>query len=154
MIMNQSTTFDNISPMRPGCYFRDDGGKYVDTANDSIICAVQIEDICAVDEIDEIVKVPSLDWILIGRYDMAGSMNLCWDVDNAELWKGIKKLLSTAEKAGIPCGIPLGGPDAIERTVDSGGQLICLGRDTLYLQATADNALNIFKDKLKQKYKI
>ncbi len=143
-----------FGPMRPAGYWRD-GGKYAKQANDSIICAVQIEDINAVDEIDDIVETPGLDWILIGRYDMAGSMrlsdNLCNDVDNPQLWKGIKKILRTAEKAGIPCGCPLGGPDAIKRTVDAGGQLICLGRDTTYLQGAADNALKVFNDKLGNK---
>ena len=105
-----------FGPMRPGRYYRD-GGQYVREANESIICAIQIEDICAIDEIDEIVKVPNLDWILIGCFDLSGTMGIFCDVEHPDLVKAVEKILSTARKAGLTAGVSLGGPRALERTL-------------------------------------
>jgi len=132
-----------FGPTRPSGYLRD-GGAYARTANESVICAIQIEDICGADEIDEIVKVPGLDWILIGRYDMSGTMGIFGDVEHDDLWKAVRKILQAARKASISAGIPLGGPEEIERTVEAGSQLVCIGRDCIYLQSAADNALRAF----------
>lgn len=139
-----------FGPMRPGGYYRDKG-EYVRTANESIICGIQIENVCGANEIDDIVKIPGLDWIIIGPYDMSASMGIFCDVEHPDLWKAIKKISNAAKKAGIPFGVPLGGPDHIKRTLDAGSQLICIGRDSTYLQSSADNALKSFHETINKR---
>jgi len=134
-----------FGPMRPGRYFRD-CGEYVRTANDEIILAVQIENVSGAHDIDNIVKVPGIDWILIGRYDMSASVGEWCEVEHPDLWAAIKKIMQTANKAGVSAGIPLGGPNEIQRTLDAGSKLVFIGQDCSYLQTAADDALRQFKD--------
>ena len=55
-------------------------GKHFETYSEKqgqkILIAAQIENIEAVENIDEILKVDGLDAIIIGPYDLSGSMNL------------------------------------------------------------------------------
>lgn len=141
-----------FGPMRPSGYYRD-GGEYVRTANESIICGIQIENVCGANEIDDIVKIPGLDWILIGRYDMSGSMGIFCEVEHPDLWKAIKRISDVAKKAGIPFGVPLGCADTIQKTIAAGSQLICIGRDSIYLQSGADNALKAFHETINKRKK-
>ena len=137
-----------FGPARPGRYFRD-GGEYARTANESIICAIQIENVSGAHDIDNIVRVPGIDWILIGPYDMSATVGKWYDVEHPELWKAIKKIMDTAKNAGIPAGVPLGGPDAIQRMLDAGSKLVFIGVDCGYLQSAADDALRRFREIVK-----
>ncbi|MBI2843670.1 MAG: hypothetical protein HYX78_09750 [Armatimonadetes bacterium] len=139
-----------FGPMRPGGYYRD-GGEYVRTANDSIICAIQIENVCGAEDIDSIVKVPGIDWVLVGRYDMSASVGVFGDVEHPDLWKAALNILGTAKAAGIPTGIPLGGPDCLLRTIETGSQLVAIGQDCAYLQSGADGAVRAFYEAIRNK---
>ncbi len=131
-------------PRRASNYYRDED-EYVELANDAIICALQIEDITGADQIDEVVKIPGIDWILVGPNDMSPSTGRFLDLENPKLWQAIRKIFETAQAAGIPTGNPMGGVDCIEEALDSGCQLIVLGEDTLYLKEAVDNAVAVFR---------
>src|SRR3990172_11829405 len=127
-------------PMRPAGYYRDKG-EYVKTANDSIILAIQIENISGAHDIDNIVNVPGIDWILLGRYDMSATVGEWCNVEHPELWKAMKKIIDTANKSGVVAGLPLGGPESIERTIEFGSKIVFAGTDCSFMQSGADAAL-------------
>ena len=132
-----------FGPRRAGNYYRDQD-EYVNLANDSVICAIQIEDACGAEGIDEIVRVPGIDWILVGPCDMSGSTGQFLDLDNPELWQAIHKVFAAAKMAGIPTGNAFGGPDNIKRGLDLGCQLVVLGEDANYLKEALDYGLQVF----------
>jgi len=134
-----------FGPRRAGNYYKDQD-EYVKLANDSVICAIQIESVSGADQIDEIVCVPGIDWILVGIYDMSGSLGRFCDLDEPELWKAIRRIFSAAQAAKIPVGNAFSGVDNIKKSVDLGCQLIFLGEDTGFLKETADNALRAFQE--------
>ena len=137
-----------FGPTRPSAYYRD-GGEYARMANELIICAIQIENIRGVDEIDGIVKVPGVDWILIGPYDMTGTMGIMGQLDHPDLWAAIEKILATAKAAGVPAGVPTAGPDGIKRALAAGSQILPFGQDITFLRNAVDQALTFFKDCIK-----
>ena len=137
-----------FGPTRPSGYFRD-GGAYGRTANDSIICAIQIEDVRGADEIEQIVKVPGLDWIFIGPYDMSGTMGIFGQVEHEELWEVMRKILRGAKAAKIPAGIPAQNPDDIERMREAGNQLFTIGQDVAIVRAATDHVVKVFGEKMK-----
>ncbi len=137
-----------FGPRRAGNYYRDQD-EYVKLANDSVICVIQIEDVSAAEQIDEIVRVPEIDWIFVGIYDMSGRTEGFFDFNNPKLWKSIRNILDTAKTAGISIGNVLGGVDNIQKTLDLGCQLVVLGEDTIYLKVAADKALKVFREIIK-----
>jgi 2-keto-3-deoxy-L-rhamnonate aldolase RhmA len=128
-------------PRRAGNYYRDQS-EYVRNANQAVICAIQIEDIRAAQEIDEIVKVPGLDWVMVGPNDMSATTERVFDLTNPDLWQTIQKIFDTARQAGLPTGNAVTGVKNIQKAVDMGCQLIILGEDTRFLVEAVDSALN------------
>jgi len=134
-----------FGPRRVSNYCKD-LDDYTSCANDALICAIQIENVSAAAQIDEIVKLPGLDWVLLGPNDLSGSMGCFGDMTNPELWETIRKILETAQAAGLPTGNPLGNADTIRQTLELGCQLVTLGDDISYLQNGMNNALKLFND--------
>ena len=134
-----------FGPRRAGNYYRDQD-EYVRLADDSVICAVQIEDVSAAEQMDEITRVPGIDWIFVGPYDMSGSAGRLGDINGPETRQAIRKVFDASQAAGIPCGNALSGVENIEKVLASGCQLVVLGEDTAYLKEAVDNALKVFRE--------
>lgn len=132
-------------PTRPTDYYKDNG-KYVRTANESIICAIQIENVSGAHDIENIVKVPGIDWILLGRYDMSASVGNFCDVEHPDLRKAIKKIMDAANEAGVPAGgLPLGERPELTQ------KIVFVGTDFSFLQSAADSALKTFRETVRKK---
>ena len=141
-----------FGPRRAGNYYRNQD-EYAKLANDSVICAIQIEDVSGADKIDEIIRVPGIDWILVGPNDMSGTIGQFLNLDNPELWKAIRKIFNTANAAGVTTGNAFCGTENIQKQLDFGCQLVFLGEDTLYLKEAVDNAIKVFQDIVKRRCK-
>ena len=141
-----------FGPRRAGGYYRDQD-EYAKLANDSVICAIQIEDVSGADKIDEIIRIPGIDWILVGPCDMSGTVGQFLNLDNPELWKAIRRIFNTAHAAGITTGNALNGIENIEKQLDFGCQLVFLGEDTFYLKEAVDKDIKAFQDVLKNRSK-
>jgi len=134
-----------FGPRRAGNYYRSQK-EYVQSANDAIICAIQIENIGGVGQINEIVKVPGLDWVMVGPNDMSATTDRVFDLTNPDLWDAIQKIFTTAKLAGHATGNAYSGVQTIQKALDLGCQLIVLGEDTLFLKESVDNAVKTFRD--------
>lgn len=132
-----------FGPRRAGNYYRDQD-EYVSLANDSVICAIQIENVRGADRIDEIARVSGVDWIFVGPCDMSGTCGDFCDPDSPQVLDAIEKIFAAAKAAGIPAGNP-GGSDAIGKSLRWGCQLVVLGEDTGFLKAAVDDAAQSFK---------
>ncbi len=139
-----------FGPSRASNYYRDQD-EYTRRANDSVICAIQIEDISAAEQIDRIVAVPGIDWIFVGRYDMSGALGRLGDIDNQQIWNSVHKIFDVAHAAGIPTSNAVRGIENIEKTLSLGSQLVTLGEDTAYLKEAVGNAIKAFHDVIKRK---
>lgn len=134
-----------FGPRRAGNYYRDQA-EYVTNANQAVFCAIQIENINGAKEIEEIVKVPGLDWIMVGPNDMSATTDKVFDLNNPDLWEAIQKIFTTARLAGLATGNAVTGVDKIQRAIDMGCQLIVLGEDTRFLVEAVDTGLKSFHE--------
>ena len=73
-------------------------------------------------------------------------MPLCSYSQASFLFSQNVRILDAAKKAGIPAGVPIGGPDAKQRMVDAGSQLVVVGDDSVFIQSSADRALKEFQE--------
>jgi 4-hydroxy-2-oxoheptanedioate aldolase len=119
--------------------------EYVKVANNEIMAILLIEHIEAVDHIDGILSVPGIDLVMIGPFDLSGSMGMLGQVTHPKVEEAIDKVLAAAQKAKIPAGILALTPDDIKRRLQQGFQFLVVGTDTGFLAGGAKNILGQIK---------
>jgi 2-dehydro-3-deoxyglucarate aldolase len=118
---------------------------YVTNANELTTVVVQIEDIKGVEQIDEIVKVPGIDAVFIGPYDLSASMGLMGQVNAPEVLAAMTKVAEAAKSAGISLGYFGLNPETVQDFVAKGYKLITCGTDTFFLTSGAKEVLTKLK---------
>tara|TARA_A100001011_G_scaffold394330_1_gene486460 strand:+ start:1987 stop:2772 length:786 start_codon:yes stop_codon:yes gene_type:complete len=78
--------------------------QYFKSWNDSSIMVGQIENIKGVENLESILKMKILDAIMIGPYDLAGSMGYPGQVDHKNVKTECKKIIKICEKYKISVG--------------------------------------------------
>jgi 4-hydroxy-2-oxoheptanedioate aldolase len=75
--------------------------QYLARANDEVVLVIQIEDMRAVNAIEDILSVPGVDMISVGLGDLAQSMGLPGQMDHPEVLAVDAKVKNAAGKHGI-----------------------------------------------------
>lgn len=115
--------------------------EYVETANDRVAVIVQAEHKDAVANIEAIVRVPGVDAVQLGPYDLAASMGKMGRVDDPEVVAAIDHVIRVCQAARLPIGWFSVAADAARPYITRGCTLITAGVDTLLLAAAARTAL-------------
>jgi 2-keto-3-deoxy-L-rhamnonate aldolase RhmA len=115
---------------------------YLGRANQDIAVILQAEHVQAVENIDAIVKVPGIDAILIGPYDLSASMGRIGQVTDPVVQKAIKKVTKACRGARIPLGAFGVSAKAVTGFIKSGFNLIAVGADVLFLGGAAKETLS------------
>jgi 2-keto-3-deoxy-L-rhamnonate aldolase RhmA len=110
---------------------------YVAEANDRITVIVQAEHIAAVERIEEILDVPGIDGVLIGPYDLSGSMNRLGDVGHPEVQAAIARVREACAKRNMPTGFFVLSPEQMSAELAKGVSFICVGTDVSFMTAVA-----------------
>jgi len=117
---------------------------YFKQANQVTIVA-QIEDIRAVNNLDAILSVKGLDAVMVGPYDLSGSMNLTGQFDHPDFVQVMEDISARANAHKIPMGLHIVQPDRdlLEQKIDQGYQFIAYGIDALFLYRAAQNPIQV-----------
>lgn len=104
------------------------------TARDLVFVA-QIEHIRAVENLDAILSHPRLDAIMVGPYDLSGSMGLTAQFDHPDFIAALDRIRDKAAEHGIPMGLHVVQPDAdlVRAKVAEGYRFIAYGIDAVFL---------------------
>ncbi len=116
--------------------------EYVAEANEKIAIILQMEHIDAVRNIDAIVKVPGINALFIGPYDLSGSMGMTGQVNTPEVQQQIEILRNACIRTGLPMGIFTANPAEVKPLIDKGYSLIAVGIDAMILGKAAKETLN------------
>ena len=119
--------------------------EYVASSNDQTAVIIQIEHIDAVNDIEDIAKVPGIDGWFVGPYDLSGSMGKIGAVTDPEVQEAIARVTACATKANIPMGIFGASVDAVNPFIAQGYNLIAVSLDILLLGAAAKSITASFK---------
>ena len=97
--------------------------KYMDYANEDSLIIVIIEDVKAISNLDEIIKVENIDVFFVAPNDLAQSMGIAnsqsKDKLNQEIYKAIQKIQKANKKVGT-----LANSDNIDSYIDMGIDLL------------------------------
>ena len=90
--------------------------EYVVEANSEMLVCVQIEDVAAVENVDEILAVPDIDVFFIGPTDLAQSMGHPGDNGHPDVQKVIGETFDRIHAAGLASGTPSAAEQALKNT--------------------------------------
>ena len=80
-----------------------DFDRYIKTWNDASLYIAQVESIEGVENIDDIVNLTGLDAVMLGPYDISGSLNVPGQTNHPSVRKVGQKVIDACERAGISC---------------------------------------------------
>jgi 2-dehydro-3-deoxyglucarate aldolase/4-hydroxy-2-oxoheptanedioate aldolase len=114
---------------------------YVAAANDHVAVIIQIEHIDAVANLDSILAVEGIDGVLIGPYDLSGSMNRLGEVGSEPVQKAIGRIKKACIERAVPFGIFTLSAELAQKEIASGCSFIAVGTDAVFLWGAAKDAL-------------
>lgn len=114
---------------------------YASTHANNIFIVAQIESIKGVDNLEEILKTPGLDAIIVGPYDLSGSMGMTGQFDRPEFKEVLEKIQICCTKSQIPAGYHVVQPDTLllKQKISQGYQFIAYGIDAVFLYNLAQS---------------
>lgn len=121
---------------------------YVSTINERLTIVLQVEHIDGVQNVASIVQVPGIDAILVGPFDLSGSLGLLGQITHPEVQAAIDEIKDHCEAANIPRGIFAVDAQAAKQALAKGFNLIALSMDSAYLWQAAKVALDDVRSEL------
>ncbi|OHB81382.1 MAG: hypothetical protein A2V98_21865 [Planctomycetes bacterium RBG_16_64_12] len=119
--------------------------EYFATANDELICLVQIETEKAVENADEIAAVDGVDVLFIGPLDLTVGLGIMKQFDHPKYRAAVEKIVSACRKAGKVPGIILLDVEVPEDTVADGFTFIGRASDGSVLAAALSGLVEPFR---------
>jgi 2-keto-3-deoxy-L-rhamnonate aldolase RhmA len=107
--------------------------EYLSAANREIAVIVQAEHARAVENIDAIVRVPGVDAVLVGPYDLSASLGSMGQIDAPAVVAAIDRVTESCRGVGMPLGFFGVTAAAVRPYAARGYSLLVAGVDTLYL---------------------
>lgn len=102
-------------------------GRYLSREDDNVCVGVMIEEAAAVENVDDILSVPDLGFVVIGPGDLAVQLGHPGAREHPE----VQRAISTVETACREAGIPLGGnahdPRKANEKIGDGYRIVRLG---------------------------
>jgi 2-keto-3-deoxy-L-rhamnonate aldolase RhmA len=115
--------------------------EYVGTVNDELVIVIQAEHVEAVRNIESIAAVPGIDAVLIGPFDLSGSLGVLGETDHPQVLEAIGRVRRACQAAGVPLGIFASDASMAKEYVEQGFSLIAVGMDAFFLWQSAQAVL-------------
>ena len=120
--------------------------NYLKRANDEIFVMLQVETPQAIDNLEEIGKVPGVDALFIGPMDLSTSMGYFGNPAHPEVQAAIAKVEAKAKEMGMPLGTISGSWEQAKALYDRGYQLITLTSDSVVISKVAAETMAKFRE--------
>ena len=119
--------------------------KYVETCDEEILILPQIETQEGLDNVEDILSLDRIEAFFVGPYDLSRSLGVWREWDNPKFEEAIQRILDAAENTGTVPGV-LALFEDVQKTIERGFKLICIGRDVRFLKQAAASALQRAKN--------
>ncbi len=115
-------------------------------ANHSVVCAVMVETVPALERLAEIVAVPGVDAVYIGPSDFAISMGFAPRSDEPEHRRLLEAVPEVCRRHGVVAGIACGSPELFARWRKAGYTMLSVPSDMVLLRQAAAAMLNTVRE--------
>jgi 2-dehydro-3-deoxyglucarate aldolase len=125
-----------------------DFDKYITEWNENSSFIIQVESIEAVNNIDKLVAFPQVDAVMVGPYDISGSLGVPGQTTHPLVVEASKKVIAACERAGISCGTQVAdaNPASVQALFDMGYTYAILGSDLFVLWKWAEQMQGMMKE--------
>ena len=122
-----------------------DFDEYITMWNETSTFIVQVESIEAVNNIDKLLIFEEIDAVMVGPYDISGSLGVPGQLDHPKVIEASKKVIDACSKYGKSCGTQLNNPNIenISNLFELGYTYAILGSDLFVLWKWAEQMKNI-----------
>lgn len=120
--------------------FGKDFDRYMDGVSKELLLVAQIEHIRAVENLDAILTHPRLDAIMVGPYDLSGSMGLTAQFDHPDFKAAMQRIHEACRKHKAVMGLHIVQPDpeGLAARIAEGCRFIAYGIDSVFLWQSAE----------------
>jgi len=116
--------------------------EYVRRANEEILIVLQIEHFETVKNLEEILQVQGLTAILIGPWDLSGSLGVLGEINHPRVREYIDTIIEKANVTHIPVGIAASSKaEEVVEWFKKGVQFVTVGTDYGLLSQASDNSV-------------
>ncbi|MGI6091652.1 MAG: HpcH/HpaI aldolase family protein [Negativicutes bacterium] len=120
--------------------------EYTAAQNSNSLVIVQIEDIAALDKVDEILAVEGVDGIFVGPADLSQSMGISGEFDNPEFKKVVKDVIRRGSQSGKITGIFSPTVKDAKLWQREGANFLAVGSDTMLFAQAVRTTIAAMKD--------
>lgn len=122
-------------------------GNYVERWNEDSIIIIQIETVYGIENIDKLIKNPHVDGVMVGPYDLSGSMGIPGQLEHPKVKEAIQSVSRKCKDANMTTGPHLIYPDKaqLENSIKDANNLNILSSDIFILGKWAEDMNSILK---------
>ena len=124
-----------------------DFNEYITSWNNDSSFIIQVESIEAVENIESLLEFSEVDAVMIGPYDISGSLGVPGELNHKKVISASKKVIDACSKYGKSCGTQLNDPNPknINNLFEMGYTFAVLGSDLFILWKWAEQMKQIMK---------
>ncbi len=108
--------------------------EYLEIANEAIVVGVIIETREALENVDEIVTVPGLDFVLAGTFDLSGALGVLGQFDHPRVAEAKKRIEEACKRNHVATVSWSLDQEGVSRAIKNGSNLITLAGDVDWLR--------------------
>ncbi len=106
---------------------------YLQSWNEEVLVAVQIETRQAVEQAEAIAAVPGIDVLFLGPNDLSASLGIFQQFDHPEFKQAAANIVQAARKHGKAAGYMAFSPESALARIDDGFRFVAAGSDARVL---------------------
>ncbi len=109
--------------------------EYKKWVNEELVIIAQIEHYEAVENIEEIITTDGIDGVIIGPYDLSGSMGYPGEYEREDVKNAIAKVLEVCKRNSIPSGFHVieSDPSKLNERIEQGCTFLAYSLDFFFL---------------------
>lgn len=113
--------------------------SYKEWLDKEVVVIIQIEHIVSVNNLESILDVKGIDGVIVGPYDLSGSMNKPGNFNETDFKEALRKIETNCFNKKIPLGFHVIQPNAenVIEKIDKGYTFLAFSLDFMYLGVKA-----------------
>lgn len=125
-----------------------DFDEYITTWNESSSFIIQVESITAVENINSLLEFDEVDGVMVGPYDISGSLGVPGDVNHPKVRKAAEKVVEACLKHNKSCCTQVAEANAktVKDVFDQGYTFAILGSDLFVLWKWAETIQSLISE--------
>lgn len=135
-----------FGPLRANEYGLIGKDEYLKKADRQLFKLIQIEDIRGVENIEEIASVEGVDGLIVGQFDLTGTMEMLGEINHPKTLACIRKVFEAGHRHGIPCGMSsTPDPEQVRVWRELGADFIFSSTEYEWVKLAAEPALRAIR---------